>query len=400
MKHKINLTITILFLVMVFGFGVAFWIIPDTEFSPEENRTLQTFPALSAEDWLEGKVSTRLINYYSDQFPLRKSWLSLHALGELGLGRGESNGVLLGKNQQLAVRRFDAYISLTERLEDSDHYHPAHIQKGLDALVNLNESMTEDEIPLTVLLAPRTIDVTVGDFGYPADLIDRLDETIQSTLREGGVNSVELLATFRDMHESGEYVYYRTDHHWTTLGAYTAYTAVMDSFGMGEHTLPADAFRIRSVPGFYGTTYSRSGMLFIPPDTLEIWEAADGSDSRYTVTDEDGKTVIPAGFINEAYLTEKDKYAAFLDGTHSVLFITDRETAARGQSRPRLLLARDSFANSMVPFLARHFDICMVNLSGGKTNLSELAALYGCDRVLIVCNRENLITSDCFIQIT
>ena len=400
MKHKINLTITILFLVMVFGFGVAFWIIPDTEFSPEENRTLQTFPALSAEDWLEGKVSIRLINYYSDQFPLRKSWLSLHALGELGLGRGESNGVLLGKNQQLAVRRFDAYVSLTERLEDSDHYHPAHIQKGLDALVHLNESLTEDEIPLTVLLAPRTIDVTVGDFGYPADLIDRLDETIQSTLREGGVNSVELLATFRDMHESGEYVYYRTDHHWTTLGAYTAYTAVMDSFGMGEHTLPTDAFRIRSVPGFYGTTYSRSGMLFIPPDTLEIWGAADGSDSRYTVTDEDDKTIIPAGFINEAYLTEKDKYAAFLDGTHSVLFITDREAAARGQSRPRLLLARDSFANSMVPFLARHFDICMVNLSGGKTNLSELAALYGCDRVLIVCNRENLITSDCFIQIT
>ena len=383
-----------------YQFGVAFWIIPDTEFSPEENRTLQTFPALSAEDWLEGKVSIRLINYYSDPFPLRKSWLSLHALGELGLGRGESNGVLLGKNQQLAVRRFDAYVSLTERLEDSDHYHPAHIQKGLDALVNLNESLTEDEIPLTVLLPPRTIDVTVEDFGYPADLIDRLDETSQSTLREGGVNSVELLATFRDMHESGEYVYYRTDHHWTTLGAYTAYTAVMDSFGMGEHTLPTDAFRIRSVPGFYGTTYSRSGMLFIPPDTLEIWEAADGSDSRYTVTDEDGKTVIPAGFINEAYLTEKDKYAAFLDGTHSVLFITDRETAARGQSRPRLLLARDSFANSMVPFLARHFDICMVNLSGGKTNLSELAALYGCDRVLIVCNRENLITSDCFIQIT
>ena len=63
MKHKINLTIAILFLVMVFGFGVAFWIIPDTEFSPEENRSLQAFPALSAEDWLEGKVSTRLINY-------------------------------------------------------------------------------------------------------------------------------------------------------------------------------------------------------------------------------------------------------------------------------------------------------------------------------------------------
>ena len=181
--------------------------------------------------------------------------------------------------------------------------------------------------------------------------------------------------------------------YWTTKGAYTAYTAVMRSWDMGDVILPADFFTVRSVPDFYGTTYSRSGMLFVPPDTLEIWEAE--SDSRYTVTDNRGNTVIESGFISEKYLSEKDKYGAFLDGTHSVLHITDREAAARGEVRPRLLLARDSFANSMVPFLARHFDICMVNLSGGKTNLSELAAEYDCDRVLIVCNRENLITSDC-----
>ena len=174
MKNKINLTITLLFLVMIFGFGITFWVLPDAEFSPEENRTLQTFPSLSAEDWLDGKVSTRLIQYYSDQFPLRDLWLNLHALGELGMGRGESNGVLLGKNNQLAVRRFDAYLALTERLEDTDHYHPAHIQQGLDALVALDKTLTEAEIPLCVLLAPRTIDVTIADFDYPADLTDRL----------------------------------------------------------------------------------------------------------------------------------------------------------------------------------------------------------------------------------
>lgn len=395
MKNKINLAITILFLALIFGFGISFWIVPDTDFSPEENRPLQTFPALSAEEWLDGKVSSRLINYYSDQFPLRDMWLSLHAVGELGLGRGESNGVLLGRDQQLAVRRFDAYVSLTERLEDTDHYDPSHVQKGLDAVVALEKTLAEDGIPLCVLLAPRTIDVTIGDFGYPADLPDRLDTAIQTVFDGADINSVELLDTFRDLHNSGEYVYFRTDHHWTALGAYTAYTAVMESWGMGEAILPTDFFTVRTVPGFYGTTYSRSGMLFILPDTLEIWEAADGSDRRYTVTDERGETVIESGFISEKYLSEKDKYGAFLDGTHSVLHITDRDAAARGENRPRLLLARDSFANSMVPYLARHFDICMVNLSGGKTNLSELAREYACDRVLIVCNRENLITSDC-----
>jgi hypothetical protein len=200
---------------------------------------------------------------------------------------------------------------------------------------------------------------------------------------------------------SGEYVYFRTDHHWTAKGAYTAYAAVMESWGMEEDVLPEDFFTVRSVPDFYGTTYSRGGMYFTSPDTLEIWEAADGSDRRFTVLEPKGnnadeyKTVIESGFISESYLEGKDKYGAFLDGTHRILLITDKEAAARGESRPRLLLARDSFANSMVPFLARHFDICMVNLSGGMTNLSELAAAYGCERVLIVCNRENLVTADC-----
>ena len=400
MNKKINITVTALFLVLIFGFGAAFWIIPDADFSPEENRPLQTFPTVNAESWLDGQVSSRLITYYSDQFPLRNAWVGLHALGELGAGRGESNGVLVGQNGQLAVRRFDAYLSRFERLEDTDCYSSSHVDRGLAAVVSLQQTLQKKNIPLCVLLAPRTIDVTVSDFAYPSDISDGLDATIQSAMQAGGVNSVELMETFREMHENGEYVYYRTDHHWTTKGAYTAYVAVMESWGMGDQVLPESYFTVREVPDFYGTTHSRAGLFFIPADTLEIWEAAD--DDRYTVFELNGdstKAIIESGFISEKYLSEKDKYGAFLDGTHRMLFIMDKEAAARGESRPRLLLARDSFANSMVPFLARHFDICMVNLSGGMTNLTELCEEYGCQRVLIVCNRENLIASDCFTLI-
>ena len=401
MKNKINMITTVLFLVLIFGFGIAFWVIPDSDFSAEENRTLQTFPALSADDWLEGKVSERLINYYSDQFPLRSLWVSLHAAGELGLGRGESGGVLLGDNGQLAVRRFDAYVSLTERLKGTDYYDPDHVEKGLEAIIALDKTLSARDIPLCVLLAPRTIDVAVGDFSYPANLSDRLDAAIQTTLGDAKVNSVEMLDTFRELHNEGEYVYFRTDHHWTSKGAYTAYAEVMKSWGMEADILPEEFFTVRAVPDFYGTTYSRSGMYFTLPDTLEIWEASDGSDSRFTVFEHDEKslggvkTIIESGFISESYLEGKDKYGTFLDGTHRMLFIIDKEASTKGEYRPRLLLARDSFANSMVPFLARHFDICMVNLSGGMTNLSELAKEYGCQRVLIICNRENLVTADC-----
>ncbi|MBP3667457.1 MAG: hypothetical protein J6K29_10475 [Clostridia bacterium] len=402
MKRKINITVTALFLALIFGFGTAFWIVPDLTFSPEENRSLQTFPDLTAENWLDGKISAQLIDYYSDQFPLRHMWVGLHAVGELGALRGECNGVLVGKNGQLAVRRFDAYLSRFERLENTDYYSPAHVEKGLNALIALDETLSAQRIPLCVLLAPRTIDVTIGDFAYPSDISDGLDETIRTTLSGAHVNSVELLSTFRELHQAGEYVYYRTDHHWTTQGAYTAYTAVMESWGMQDQILPAEAFAVKQIPAFYGTTHARAGLAFIPPDTLEIWEAAD--DSRYTVLERKGdelRAVIESGFISEKYLTEKDKYSAFLDGTHDLLFILDKEAAAQGESRPRLLLAKDSFANSMVPFLARHFDILMVNLTGNTdyTHLSALCEEYACGRVLVVCNRENLITSDCLTRL-
>ncbi len=393
MKQKINIAVTALFLVLIFGFGIAFWVVPDKDFSAEENRALQGFPTITAEGWLDGSVSAKLTEYFSDQFPMRSVFVNLHALSELGRGAGESAGVLLGKDGQLAVRRFDMFLSRTERAEDTDFYHPAHVQRGLDALVRLDATLAADGIPLTVLLAPRTIDVAAADFTYPAELSDQLDATVRAGLAT--IDSVELLDRFRNMHRAGEAVYYRTDHHWTTRGAYTAYTEVMIAFGMEGDILPADFFAVRSVPDFYGTTHSRAGFAFVPPDTLEIWEAADGSDARFTVRDDEGETVIASGFYAEEHLSTKDKYSVFLDGTHRLLHITDTVAEAAGEARPRLLLARDSFANSMVPFLARHFDIVMVNLSGGMTALSELAAEYDCDRVLVVCNRENLITSDC-----
>ncbi len=395
MKHKLNLIITTLFLTLIFSFAIAFWLVPDTTFSDTENRPLQGLPAFSADAWLDGTVSAKLTDYYSDQFPLRSTWVGLHALGELGMGRGEASGVLLGEGGQLATRRFDVYIDRTTRAEDTDFYSPAHVQKGLDALVNLDTTLANADIPLTVLLAPRTIDVAAGDFAYPSTLSDRLDATIRERL--AGIDSVELLADFRARHEAGEYVYYRTDHHWTTAGAYVAYAALMETWDMADATLPREAFSVRTVEGFYGTAHSRAGLAFVPPDALEIWEAPD--DACYTVRNERGETVIEAGFINEKYLSEKDKYSAFLDGTHRLLTITNEDAAARGETRPRLLLARDSFANSLVPFLARHYDIVMVNLSGGMTSLSALAAEHDCDRVLVVCNRENLITSDCFALI-
>ena len=387
MKKAVNVTVTVLFLALIFGLGVAFWIIPDSAISIEENRSdLQLFPSVTLKTWLDGSVNKELTDYYSEQFPLRSAWVKLHGLGELALGRGESSGVLLGKDGQLATRRFDAYVTHKITWSGTDYFSKSHVKRGTDALVELEQQL---DAPLTVLLPPRTVDVMAGSLGYPAELSDELVEAVQTALTDGGVQSLDLLDTFRKLHDDGQYVYYRTDHHWTTRGAYVAYAALMKDWGLESEAMPEEAFTVRQIEDFYGRIYFKSGMFFVSPDTLEIWETAD--DDRYSVTAADGSVILESGFINESYLDEQDKYSAFLDtANHSIRIIKDKQAT---EPRPRLLVAHDSFANCLVPFLARHFDIVMVNLTKTPAEVSALAAEYQCDRVLVLCNYEYLVTS-------
>ena len=397
MKHS-DLAVTAFFAALVLGLGLSFWLCPDKAFSEEENRVLTTAPALTPDSLRDGSFATALTQYYSDQIPLRGLCLDLHALSELSLGRGEVNGVLVGvqTDRQLAVRRPDVFVRRTERAEDTDLFRTAHVEAGLAALVRLDAALRADGRTLCVLLPPRTVDVAADALSYPSTLSDALDNTINAELE--GINHVNILSEMRARYNVGESVYFRTDHHWTMRGAYVAYTAIMASLGRADDILPESAFTIRAVEGFYGTSHARAGLSSISPDTLELYVAADGSDANYAVCDENGRAVTDAGFISEKFLFTKDKYGALLDGTHRLLTVTD--TTVPPGSRPRLLLARDSFGSALAPFLARHFDLVAVNLTGGMTDLSTLADEYACDGVLVVCNRENLITSDCLVRLS
>ncbi len=399
MKSKINTAVIALFLAVLAGFGIAFWVLPDKDFSEEENRVLQTLPEVTPSRWLDGTVSREFTDYCSDQFPLRTSFVTLHSLWDLALGRGESSGVLYSRDGQQAVRLFDAYVSRTERAEDTDHASDAHVDAGISALAGLKESLDGAGVQLVVLPAPRTVDVAVSAFDYPSDRSDALHDRLFGGLEAAGVPYVDLTADLRARYDAGEYIMYRTDHHWTTEGAYLAYAALMERLGRGDEVIPATPFTVESVPGFVGTTAARSGFPVSEPDVLELW-TADG-DGASSVCGADGAEIM-AGFVNRAFLDTRDKYGAFLDGTHRLLTVTrtgDDPLASVDETRPRLLLARDSFASAVIPFLARHYDIVAVNLSGGMTDLSALAAEYGCDTVIVLVNLENYVTSDCIRNI-
>ena len=244
-----------------------------------------------------------------------------------------------------------------------------------------------------MIIPPRTLDVYGAQTGYPQEAADALWQDIETGLDER-VSYLDLREVMQSATEAGEYVYYRTDHHWTTEGAYLAYGALMTEWGREADVLPRSSFAVERVDGFYGTTWSRAGLKFVAPDTLEIWHF-EGEDD-YTVTDPETNTVF-SGFYNRDYLTKKDKYSVFLDGTHSVLTVTKNTD----EQRPTLLVFKDSFFNSMVPFLAQHYDLVVINLSLGISQpIATYIEQYGCDGVLIVFNGENVIENNAITSLT
>jgi len=381
---------TVLFCLFLVALLIAFLLTPDREVSEEENRTLQTFPEWTWEDWKDGTFADGINDYLSDQFPMRNGWVALKGLNELMTGKGGNNGVLVGENEQLGVYLFDACAGTDGYVSQTDGHSSLLLERECETISEMNGKLQEKGIPFCFLLAPRTIDVAASAFAYPDDGSKELIAEFYGLLSDG-VNAPRVIPLLREKYEAGEYVTYRTDHHWTTKGAYYAYAEIMRSWGMESDVLPESAFTVERTEGFCGTTWSRLGLPFVGSDTLEIWKT--GDEDRYEVADVDSGKLLPGGLYSSSFLEGKDKYGVFLDGTHNRLTVTDRN--GEGTERETLLVCKDSFANCLIPFLARHFDLVVLNLTGtgDETNLTKYCELYGCSRVLVVCGLENAVTS-------
>ncbi len=420
-NQRIIHVLTIVLFVLPLALGLVLFVaLPDKNKSEQENRVLQELPLPTAEElhngtfWKElanGKFSSDMNDYFADQFPARDTFVGIKGVAELIIGKGENNGVVLGKDGVLLVRWVDAYVSRLIRVNDTDYYSKDNIAAQADTLNKLSAELEAQEIPLTVVIPPRTLDVYGAQTSYPMQIADALWADINAGL-DRSVNYLDLREVMQQATADGEYVYYRTDHHWTTKGAYLAYGALMTEWGREADIIPESNFTVEKVEDFYGTTWSRAGFKFVEPDTLEIWHF-EGEDD-YTVTEwivhhetagegtshtvfKTGEGYQGEGFYNRAYLAEKDKYSVFLDGTHGILTVNKNTE----EPRQTLLVLKDSFLNSMVPFLSQHYDLVVVNLSaGGILPLSAYIEQFGCDGVLIMYNAENMTKDNALASVS
>lgn len=362
----IHYPVLILFSLFFVGMFLLDCVTPDRTVSELENTTLTQRPAVTAQI-LSSAGLNRFFNDYTqytkDQIPGRDAWISLQSFVETALlQKTQSGGVLLGDHGQMFDRTY-GLVSSEERTL------PRNIA-AVGALAGRYPGR------VYVMVAPAASAIYPERVPAHAPLLEEAGyiRQIQAAVEEAGGVYIPLqdaLAAHKD-----EYIYYRTDHHWTTLGAYYAYSRLCETLGL----VPFDreAHTAVEVPDFYGTFYSRARTWNAQPDTLTYYEL-DNPLTIYTVTGPGMPTQGEAtGLYDLDKLAVYDKYAAFLHGNNGF-------SRVEGDGEGRILVIKDSYANSLVPFLtANYAQIDVVDLRNYNYGLDALIAENGYDQILVL----------------
>lgn len=300
----------------------------DREYSESENRILAQRPEFSVERLLNGKYMSDMEAYVADQFFIRDKWINLKVLEDLALGKRESNGVYIGRKGYL--------------MEIPSSPDKKALDKNLDAIRNF--SLAHEDVRTVMTLVPNA--AFIYDHLVPkyAPVRNQAEDVVYVQEKVGdSLNYVDLTETMRAHKE--EPIYYKTDHHWTTLGAKYAFDTLYGSLGIED---PAENYEIYPVThSFQGTLASKSG-FDKEKDTIEIY-IPQGVSNECVVSYADDQRK-SASVYQSAALKTKDKYEVFFGGNQSRIDIS-----MPVEQDKNLLIFKDSYANCFIPFLIPYY---------------------------------------------
>lgn len=344
---------------------------PNRTFSANENRTLASLPQLTASSLADGSFGRGLQSYVADHIVARDGWISLKLTEDRTRGVTESNDVYLGTDNYL--------------IEKPTTPDAAKVQRNLDAINAFAAQHANLNIVMTV--APNASCVLASHLPANAPVRDqRADLAMLAAGLGGDVHWVDVTDTL--LAHVSEQIYYRTDHHWTSLGASYAFATMAGQLGIDN---PATGYDIHTVSDtFEGTMASKSGDHDVT-DTIETYTPqthADGSpvDVDYYVVYEDTQEKVGSLYKSTA-LTTKDQYAVFFGGNYAQ--VTVRTTNANGR---RLLVLKDSYANCFIQFLVPYYqEIVIVDPRYFYENLSTTIANEKVTDVLLLYNLDTYL---------
>ena len=350
----------IIFILTLFLFLIINVIVPDREKSVQENRMLVTKPKFRLSSLISGDYDEKFEAYMDDQFVGRDMWRKLKvAVDRIGGSRLE-NGVYIGTNGQLL-----------EQIEVADENHLA---ANIKAIKSFSES--QSKIPVRMMLVP---DAANGlNHSLPA-LAKPEDQTqMFSMVRKDLGDSVEWIDVSTELNKhKTEKIYYKTDHHWTTLGAFYAFQAAAPSLGI-EGDLSGKYVSYAVSDSFNGMLASKSGVNLGEKEQIDIYVPTEEDTDLIVDYVDEGKR--STSLYDSSKLKEKDQYTVFLGGNSSLLDIRTVSTSTK-----RLLLVKDSFANSFIPFLTPYYrEIVVVDPRYYSGTINDLMDSYRISEVLFL----------------
>lgn len=352
----------VIFMVLLLGLAGKEALSHQRTYSPVEKRELQTRPEISITKVLDGRFQKKYESYLRDQFPGRDHWVSFQTDMELFMGKNEIHNVYIGKNHYLLEH-------YTEK-----EFDPQQISKNLQALEKF-VGKAKQNADVHVMMVPTkswVLREKLPAFA-PHYKEQRFYDALQQKLeKEDVLISVEPVL---DAHKEEE-IYYRTDHHWTTLGAWYAYEQYTKAVG-GDLQRAQGKKKFRCISkDFYGTTYAKINYAR-QADKIEIYEPADKLRVVYNMGEKKTKTLYDFSFLKTA-----DQYSVFTGGNQAVLEITGG--IKNGKT---LLLIKDSFANSILPFLAEDYEkLVVVDLRQLNVSGDRLLEMFSPTDILILYN--------------
>ena len=357
--HRLGLLFFLLPVIVL----VSSIILPDTGFSEKENRILASRPALKLDQIISGGYEKQFETYENDQFPLRDMWITLKATTDRLMGKVEENGVYIGKNGYL-MEAFNA---------------PSQTQ--YDATVNAMTSFAQKHPDLKqyALIAPNSVNILKSNLPAfaPADDQNPWIDKLKDSLTSAGVTFIDISDTFTD--HKAEDLYYHTDHHWTTLGAYYAYLQAAAVMGIDISSDSYDKAPVSQT--FKGTLSAKSGFRSGETDELDVF-LPNGDNTLSSVVNYVDEQKKSASFYDTSKLNTRDKYALFFGGNHAQIKISTPT-----ESNNTLLVLKDSYANSFVPFLAQHYrKIIMIDPRYYYGDLEQLLQVENVQEVLYLYN--------------
>ena len=355
MRNKI---ITSFFCLLLAVSALAGLMMPDRYYSEREKRTLTQKPQFTIADFISGKLGDNLESYLTDQVPLRDGWVTMKTYMELAVGKRESGGVYICKDQYL----MDKFTS----------YSKKQLAANAAALADLQEMLAAEGISMNTILVPMAAQVLTDKLPAYAPVADYA--AILQVLTDAGVDTTDVLTDLST--HSGENIYYRTDHHWTSLGAYYAYCVWR---GVAPN---ADDWTLEVLcTNFRGTTWNKVPLPTVPAEEIAAWYKHKNRSVSYNSGEYETDSI-----YERKYLDGSDQYAVFLNSNQA-------QTVIEGSGKSgKLLLIKDSYGNTFSQFPVEDYaEVHVIDLRFFKGDVTEYAKENGITDALVLYGVQNFV---------